>query len=56
MAYANDEDKFSIEIPVELDILDEERRGLAYHIPFLAKMAGVISQRPLSVNIIEGVS
>jgi len=56
IAYTNSEDKISIEIPVELDILAEERRGLAWHTPFLAKIGGVLAPRPLSVNIIEGVS
>jgi len=55
MAYHNRSDKLSVELPVDFEQMEAEKRNLAWKVPAVARIGGILVPRPLSINIIEGV-
>ena len=53
--YTPDPDKLTMEVPLELQFLPVQERGLAFEVPAWAKTGGVIVYKPLSVRFAYGI-
>lgn len=53
--YDPDPDKLSMEVPLELQFLPAQERGLTFEVPAWAKTGGVIVYKPLSVRFAYGI-
>jgi len=53
--YDRDPDKLQLEIPVELEFMPVQQKGLEFEVPTRSRLAGLNIYYPLSLNILTGI-
>lgn len=55
IVFKNDADHLELILPVPFEQFEAEKQGLAYSIPCLARIGGVVFHYPLSVGFVDGL-
>jgi hypothetical protein len=55
IVFKNDADHLELVLPVPFEQFEAEKKGLAYTVPCLARIGGVVFHYPLSIGFCDGI-